>query len=76
MMVEGNFYTSFERIVAAGAIQGNHDGKAKDYNLQDKDMAIKNFFCRALNDGPNHGNFYPNFKQEVRFILTRKYYLT
>ena len=41
MLVERSFYTSFERIVAAGAIHGNHDGKAKDYNLQDKDMAIK-----------------------------------
>ncbi len=32
---------SFERIVAAGAIHGNHNGKAKDYKLQDTDMAIK-----------------------------------
>ncbi len=37
MLVERSFYTSFERIVAAGAIYGNHDGKAKDYNLQDKE---------------------------------------
>jgi hypothetical protein len=47
MLVERSFYTSFERIVAAGAIHGNHNGKAKDYNLQDKDMAIKiiRIFC-------------------------------
>jgi hypothetical protein len=41
MLVERSFYTSFERIVAAGAIHGNHNGKTKDYKLQATDMAIK-----------------------------------
>jgi hypothetical protein len=28
----------------------------------------------CVNDGQNHGNFYQNFKQEVRFILTGNFY--
>jgi hypothetical protein len=41
---------------------------------QELTCLVFGFNTYTLNDGPNYGNFYQNFKQEVRFILTGNFY--